>query len=518
MKTIILFALIFITWNVESQIQLDSMTICGQSSFTINLQNPSVMNVWMKQGEGEIVISPTMTVNSSGWYHVFSANPGGVNDTLICNSFDVTNNYTSMLNVPSGYLITGIENALWGNPNTTCSSPSAGWCNMDVTSIVSRSLIGMQNIQYQSGQFPDPCTGTQKYLFLKLKCSPFVHDSIYVNFLPAVNIQISDTTVCNELPVQITLPSMICDTTFQTIGSLTLPLNNTSISSTNLEQGQLYRLSVNNAVSYGGGAGNQADGAYSNYPLVPIENIQWRFNGNQYGTLMSFRPEPDGYNPNHIYYFYIMGDGNPQDFGAYDCCLGDNSGFYSIVIEKVIINNSCGTNYLWSNGQIGNSSIINPSSTPNILYIANGVGSCVVDTFMVSNGNSSSSQNQNATDTYTWPVNNQTYTQSGVYTDTLVNAAGCDSVITLNLSMEFTGLNEFTNSNVIVFPNPINDVFIISGMNQLQSIYIYDINGKILKSFDVNEKTHSLSAFKSGVYFIEVNSDSRTKVVKVIKN
>jgi hypothetical protein len=517
MKTTILFALIFISLNVASQIQLDSMTICGQSSFTINLQNPSTMNVWMKQGEGEIVISPSMTVNSSGWYHVFSTNPGGANDIFICNTFNASNNYTSMLNVPNGYLITGIENALWGNPNTTCSSPSAGWCNMDVTSIVSRSLIGQQNIQYQSGQFPDPCTGTQKYLFLKLKCSPFVHDSIYVNFLPSVNVQISDTTVCNELPVQITLPSLICDTTFQMIESLILPLDNTTISSTNLDQGQLYRLSVNNAVSYGGGAGNQADGAYSNYPLVPIENIQWRFNGNQYGSLMTFRPEPDGYNPNHIYYFYILGDGNPQDFGAYDCCLGDNAGFYSIVIEKVMINNSCGTNYLWSNGQIGNSSIINPSSTPNILYISNGVGSCVVDTFMVSNGSSSSSQTQTALDSYTWPVNNQTYTQSGVYMDTLINSAGCDSIITLNLTLEFTGLNEFNKTNVFISPNPITNSFSVSGIEQIVSLTLKDINGKLIKSFDVQDKNYSMSNVTSGVYFLEVSDEKRLYIVKVIK-
>lgn len=518
MKTTILFTLIFISLNVASQIQLDSMTICGQSSFTVNLQNPSAVNVWMKQGEGEIIISPSMTVNSSGWYHVFSANPGGANDTLICNTFNASNNYTSLLNVPNGYLITGIENALWGNPNTTCSSPSAGWCNMDVTSIVSRSLIGQQNIQYQSGQFPDPCTGTQKYLFLKLKCSPFVHDSIYVNFLPSVNVQISDTTVCNELPVQITLPSLTCDTTFQMIESLTLPLNNTTISSTNLEQGQLYRLTVNNAVSYGGGAGNQADGAYSNYPLVPIENIQWRFNGNQYGSLMTFRPEPDGYNPNHIYYFYIMGDGNPQDFGAYDCCLGDNAGFYSIVIEKVLINNSCGTNYLWSNGQIGNSCMISPSSTPNILYISNGVGLCVVDTFMVSNGSSSSTQSETATNSYTWPVNNQTFTQSGTYTDTLVNAAGCDSIVTLNLTLDFTGLNDLSEINVLVSPNPMSTTFSISGITNIVSLSLKDMSGKTVKSFDVIEKNYSASNVSSGVYFLEVRDENRSYIIKVVKD
>ncbi|MBO6516974.1 MAG: T9SS type A sorting domain-containing protein [Bacteroidia bacterium] len=38
-------------------------------------------------------------------------------------------------------------------------------------------------------------------------------------------------------------------------------------------------------------------------------------------------------------------------------------------------------------------------------------------------------------DEYTWPVNNATYTESGVYRDTLVNQWGCDSVLRLNLTV-----------------------------------------------------------------------------------
>ncbi len=37
--------------------------------------------------------------------------------------------------------------------------------------------------------------------------------------------------------------------------------------------------------------------------------------------------------------------------------------------------------------------------------------------------------------TYTWAVNGESYTAPGIYTDTLINAAGCDSVVTLNLSL-----------------------------------------------------------------------------------
>ncbi len=59
----------------------------------------------------------------------------------------------------------------------------------------------------------------------------------------------------------------------------------------------------------------------------------------------------------------------------------------------------------------------------------------------------SSTQTQTALDSYTWPLNGQTYTQSGTYTDTLVNAAGCDSVVTLNLTLSFTGIDELKQNS-----------------------------------------------------------------------
>jgi hypothetical protein len=36
---------------------------------------------------------------------------------------------------------------------------------------------------------------------------------------------------------------------------------------------------------------------------------------------------------------------------------------------------------------------------------------------------------------FLWPLNGQTYSQSGTYTDTIVNSAGCDSIATLNLTV-----------------------------------------------------------------------------------
>jgi|GEM_PF-1866509 len=63
---------------------------------------------------------------------------------------------------------------------------------------------------------------------------------------------------------------------------------------------------------------------------------------------------------------------------------------------------------------------------------------------------STSSQTVGFTGPYTWPVNGQTYTTPGIYVDTIPNAAGCDSIITLNLT-----LHPLSTVNVFAMPSDI---------------------------------------------------------------
>jgi trimeric autotransporter adhesin len=51
------------------------------------------------------------------------------------------------------------------------------------------------------------------------------------------------------------------------------------------------------------------------------------------------------------------------------------------------------------------------------------------------NNSTTATVNHTACQTYTWPINSTTYTTSGIHTATIPNAAGCDSVITLNLTI-----------------------------------------------------------------------------------
>ncbi|MEX2588616.1 MAG: gliding motility-associated C-terminal domain-containing protein, partial [Chitinophagales bacterium] len=71
------------------------------------------------------------------------------------------------------------------------------------------------------------------------------------------------------------------------------------------------------------------------------------------------------------------------------------------------------------------------------------------------NSSNSGSENITACNTYTWTLSGDTYTQSGVYTDTSTNAAGCDSIATLNLTINnnSTGSASFTACDSFTAPS-----------------------------------------------------------------
>ena len=119
--------------------------------------------------------------------------------------------------------------------------------------------------------------------------------------------------------------------------------------------------------------------------------------------------------------------------------LTNVAGCDSVVTLNLTINNSnTGTDnqtacdsYTWIDGITYTASTTTPTFT-----LPNAVGcDSVITLNLTINNSSASSSAVTACDSYTWLQNNVTYTTSGAYTDTIPNAAGCDSVITLNLTI-----------------------------------------------------------------------------------
>jgi hypothetical protein len=121
-------------------------------------------------------------------------------------------------------------------------------------------------------------------------------------------------------------------------------------------------------------------------------------------------------------------------------------------------------------------------------------------------------------DTYTAP-SGAVYTTSGVYIDTIATVAGCDSIITINLTMNFTGLNENDLSEIHVYPNPASDKITLTVRESLlgESIVIVDQAGRIVLESTVSEVETLLNVgqLTKGLYYIRIGNSGYRKFVKV---
>jgi hypothetical protein len=122
--------------------------------------------------------------------------------------------------------------------------------------------------------------------------------------------------------------------------------------------------------------------------------------------------------------------------------------------------------------------------------------------------NTSSTLTQTALDSLT--LNGQTYTQSGTYTQVIPNAAGCDSTITLNLSLSFTGITELKDG-IRIYPNPTFDNLTIERTSSLNSEYVLvDSQGRLVLQGELTEtiKHISLGKLEYGNYLLQLENQS----------
>lgn len=187
----------------------------------------------------------------------------------------------------------------------------------------------------------------------------------------------------------------------------------------------------------------------------------------------------------------------------------------TITIDLTITNSNTGNDviiacdsYTWIDGNIYTSS--NNTATQTLTNV-NGCDS-LVTLDLTLNNSSSSTLNETALDSYT--LNGQTYIQSGTYIQTLQNTQGCDSTITLNLTMQFTGIEENTLNSVKFYPNPTNGLITIQS-ESFEDLVISNLLGNVVLTESKEQETMiiDVSEFPVGIYFIHQNQS----VVKFIK-
>ena len=116
-------------------------------------------------------------------------------------------------------------------------------------------------------------------------------------------------------------------------------------------------------------------------------------------------------------------------------------------------------------------------------------------------------------------VSNLTLTNDNQAFRCLISEAGCldtSDIATLSIIDDASIISQI-KSSLVLSPNPISNDFSISGIEQIVSLLLKDVSGKFIKTFDVQDKNHSMTNVTSGVYFLEVCDENRTYMIKVIK-
>lgn len=118
---------------------------------------------------------------------------------------------------------------------------------------------------------------------------------------------------------------------------------------------------------------------------------------------------------------------------------------------------------------------------------------------------------------YVW--NDETFVESGTYTIVLQSNEGCDSVVTLHLTI--TDIAEFESEKILLYPNPADDIINIVSEVQILSVDIVSPIGQVVYSKVVNAEDAYLDIknLSSGAYYVRVwfENDKLPAVMKFVK-
>jgi hypothetical protein len=102
-----------------------------------------------------------------------------------------------------------------------------------------------------------------------------------------------------------------------------------------------------------------------------------------------------------------------------------------------------------------------------------------------------------------------------------LNQFGCDSTITLNLTIVYAGVNNIESIyGVKIYPNPsIEGKYQIQYLNEFncQKVAIFNSQGMVIRQFNSLPETLELVTEESGTYYVEFQCEGHFYVMQVIK-
>jgi hypothetical protein len=186
--------------------------------------------------------------------------------------------------------------------------------------------------------------------------------------------------------------------------------------------------------------------------------------------------------------------------------------------NSVTLSGSGGITYIWNNN-ITDGQPFTPTQTATYGVTGfSGNGCYNTDSVTVFvNQPSQSTITANGIDVYT--LNGIEYATSGTFTQIIPNTAGCDSTITLVLTMDYTGISEWEATLLEVYPNPSNGQFTMVVPTECLggTAQVVDAFGKEIASIQISSTNMNIDLGKlsKGSYFVSMKNQANqpTRVV-----
>jgi hypothetical protein len=122
----------------------------------------------------------------------------------------------------------------------------------------------------------------------------------------------------------------------------------------------------------------------------------------------------------------------------------------------------------------------------------------------------------------------ETYTQygfnesaAGTYTQSLTTVNGCDSIITLHLTV-LTGVNEYNGTQITIAPNPARDYVVVTvgDVHEDIALDLLDMGGRVLRTQRMSSEETMVRIERgnlpNGIYMLRIKSNGQTITRKVI--
>lgn len=97
------------------------------------------------------------------------------------------------------------------------------------------------------------------------------------------------------------------------------------------------------------------------------------------------------------------------------------------------------------------------------------------------------------------------------------NLSSSNSTMTGDVHSTTLATSEFTKPKIQIFPNPVADIISISGLDNITSIQIFNMNGQLMNTENLGKKIN-VSGLTSGVYVLRATTkDSQIQEFKFVK-